>query len=328
MMFSRISDKSKVSKILLISLSNIGDVVLTLPVADILRRDFPHAQISLVVGPKAQSLFHEPDVFAEVIILNKHQPKSELWKWVKSLRKRQFDLVVDLRNSMIPFMLWPRFMTPPEMKRKKGIHMRQKHLNRLRTVYPFNNEQAGGICLKASASDSNAVRDMLGTLNHYVVMSPGSADQAKRWSVAGFATVAKYLKKEYDLDILFLGDQSDQTISQRIRHQLDFDTVDLCGKTSLSQSAEIVRTAQLAIVNDSGVMHLASYHNIPTIGLFGYTDPVKYGPWSDQCAVIQPLSTLPAESTTEQRVSYIESIAPERVIEKISFVDGMVKVQS
>ena len=50
-------DSSRINKILVISLSNIGDVILTLPVMDILLGDFPRAKFSVVVGPKAETLF-------------------------------------------------------------------------------------------------------------------------------------------------------------------------------------------------------------------------------------------------------------------------------
>ncbi len=327
MMFFRVSDKSKVHKILVISLSNIGDVVLTLPVVDILRRDFSHASVSIVVGPKAESLLRDSPAFQEVIILDKHQPRSALWKWIGELRRRKFDLMIDLRNSMIPFMVLPRYMTPPEMRRQKGLHMRYKHLARLRAVHAFSDEHAGRGCLAVSDADSRAVDGMLGESGPFAVMSPGSADQAKRWSVSGFAAVAKYVKKEYDLTTVFLGDRQDQQISARIVSQLDTPVIDLCGQTTLSQSAEIVRRAAVAVVNDSAVLHLAGYHNVPTVGLFGYTDPVKYGPWSDQSVVIRPDGPpLKDGSSTPDKVRYIESIPPEAVTGRIRMEQGQIRL--
>ena len=65
-------DKSKVKKILVISLSNIGDVVLTFPVIDILKRDFPDAQVSVVIGPKGQELL-AGNPFIRSYVFNKKQ---------------------------------------------------------------------------------------------------------------------------------------------------------------------------------------------------------------------------------------------------------------
>lgn len=315
----------------MISLSNIGDVVLTLPVVDILNRDFPAAAVSIVVGPKAESLLRDSKVFEQVIILNKKQPLSDLWKWIGQLRKCRFDLVVDLRNSMIPFMLWPRYMTLPETRRKKEWHMRDKHIARLRSVYAFEDNSVQHRCLDVTPANAQAVDQLLsedgGITGPFVVMAPGSADQSKRWSKKGFATVAKYLKKEYDLGIVFLGDEQDDLIVREIITQLNEPAVNLCGRTSLCQSAEIVRRGVLAVVNDSAVLHLAGYHNIPTVALFGYTNPVKYGPWSQQQVVMQPAEPRPTvQSSTRERVDYIESISPEKVVRSISLRQGKVEL--
>lgn len=326
-MFFRVSDKSKISKILVISLSNIGDVVLTLPVIDILRRDFPRGAVSVVVGPKAVSLLEDNPEFAEVIVLDKHQSRAALWAWIRELRRRKFDMVIDLRNSMIPFMLMARHMTPPEMRRVKGRHMRHKHLARLRTVYRFSDENAPRRCLTVGEDDARVVDGLLTDPGAFVVMAPGSADQAKRWSPAGFAAVAKHVKKEYDLGIVFLGDRQDQEITARICAALDVPVTDLCGRTTLSQSAEIVRRSVLAVVNDSAVMHMAGYHDIPTVGLFGYTDPAKYGPWSAQRVIVTPPGpALAPDSTTAQKVAYIESIPPEVVIGCLDYSGGNMKL--
>ena len=56
-MFYKLYKNSSVKNILVITLSNIGDAVLTAPVVDILLRDFPSAQLSLVLGAKTASLF-------------------------------------------------------------------------------------------------------------------------------------------------------------------------------------------------------------------------------------------------------------------------------
>ena len=65
MMCAKLLKKSKPKHILIFSLTNIGDVVLTCPVIDILRRDFPQAKMVVVVGPKAASLFLDNPNFAQ-----------------------------------------------------------------------------------------------------------------------------------------------------------------------------------------------------------------------------------------------------------------------
>ncbi|MBZ0166550.1 MAG: glycosyltransferase family 9 protein, partial [Candidatus Omnitrophica bacterium] len=324
----RVSNKSKVHKILVISLSNIGDVVLTLPVVDILRRDFPAAAISIVIGPKVESLLRDSPQFDKVYLLQKKQPWPVAWSWIRQLRRARFDLVVDLRNSMIPYMLFPRYMTPPEFGKNKRHHMRDKHLARLRTVYPFAEGPVARASLATSPEDSRLVDGLLrqeGAAKPFVVMAPGSADKGKRWSQIGFAAVAKHLKNEFGLETVFLGDQQDDKIVREILSTCEVPMRNLCGQTTLCQSAEIVRRSVLVVVNDSAVLHLAGYHNVPSVAVFGYTDPVKYGPWSEQRVVLRPAKArLPEPSTTREKVAYIESVPAAAVINSIGYTDGKV----
>ncbi len=123
-MFSRLSKRSKVEKILLVSLSNIGDVILTFPVFDVLRERFPDAEISVVVGPKAKGLLEDNPHIYRLYVYDKRAGVAEQWRWLKSVRSQSFDVVVDLRNSMMPFLVKGRVVTPPVLGRQMRCHMK------------------------------------------------------------------------------------------------------------------------------------------------------------------------------------------------------------
>ena len=100
-------NKSTIKKILVISLSNIGDIVLTLPVIDILRHDFSDAKVSVVIGAKGEPLLKGNPIFENIYIYIKRQPLKDLFAWMGKLRRENFDLVVDLHNTAIPFVVAP-----------------------------------------------------------------------------------------------------------------------------------------------------------------------------------------------------------------------------
>src|SRR5476651_1210787 len=111
MMFSKLSKKLELKRILVFSLTNIGDVVLTCPVIDILRRDFPQAKIDLVIGPKAVSLFADnPDLGIKVF--DKQVSLRKKCAWFLDLYQQHYDVVVDLRHTALALFLMPRFATP------------------------------------------------------------------------------------------------------------------------------------------------------------------------------------------------------------------------
>ena len=87
-------DKTKIENILVVSLSNIGDVILTFPVIDVLRHDFPGSKISIVIGPKAQSLLVGNPNFSQIFIYDKHQSVLGKIRFVRELQMKKFDLIV------------------------------------------------------------------------------------------------------------------------------------------------------------------------------------------------------------------------------------------
>jgi heptosyltransferase-3 len=86
-------------KILFITLSNIGDCILTLPVLDFLRQKYPDAAITCLVPPRPQEIFINNPVVEKVVIFDKRTRLIGKIKLFFSLSKEKFDMVVDLRNS-------------------------------------------------------------------------------------------------------------------------------------------------------------------------------------------------------------------------------------
>ncbi len=291
-------DRSRINKILVISLSNIGDVILTLPVMDILLKDFPRAKFSVVIGPKARTLFVKNPLIREVHIFDK---KQSFWKtvpWIAGLCRERFDLVVDLRNTAIPFLIFPRARTSLMTNNNGGTHMKDKHLQRLRSVYPYAAESSKRYALAVPPEDESHVQDLLraalGEGHKYIVVAPGAANETKRWPAQRFIEVCHQLIKRYQVKILFVGDASDHQGAERMVEALGKDSLNLCGRTTLVQLAAVIQNALLALVNDSAPMHLASYLDVPVLALFGPSDVRKYGPWGAHAHYLQRNNDCPA----------------------------------
>src|ERR1700733_6946963 len=104
MMCARLLKKSEPKRILVVSQTNIGDVVLTCPVIDILRNDFPQAKMDVVIGPKAVSLFADNPHFG-VKVFDKQSSLRQKFAWFLDLHKTHYDCVVDLRRTALALFL-------------------------------------------------------------------------------------------------------------------------------------------------------------------------------------------------------------------------------
>ena len=110
------------------------------------------------------------------------------------------------------------------------------------------------------------------------MIAPGAADSAKRWHPQGFAAVADHLSATYK--VVFVGDAKDVEIIDEIQRRMKTSSLSLAGKINLRQLAFVLKKCSWALTHDSGVMHLASYFNVPVVALWGPTDINKYAPWS------------------------------------------------
>ncbi|MBV8362317.1 MAG: glycosyltransferase family 9 protein [Deltaproteobacteria bacterium] len=130
------------------------------------------------------------------------------------------------------------------------------------------------------------VSSLLNSVNTpLVAIAPGAKRPTNRWPVERFAEVGRYLKDNFA--ILVLGGASEQKICAEVATAVGRSTLNLAGKTSLLESAEILRRCRLAICNDSGTQHLAAAVGTPCISIFSRRDlKGKWWPYGSQHTVL------------------------------------------
>lgn len=277
-------------KILVITLSNLGDIVLTFPAIDMLLQGYPGARVDVVVGPLGRSLLENNNRFNRVVIFDKRQTPWQQFLWTLRLALNGYDLVVDFRQTAMPLFFMGAKRTPVFSRPKGTCHMRDKHLARLSCVHPIAATSAPKVSLSVPPeTEAESVR-LLGNGKNgqkFVMIAPGSASEEKCWSPERFAQLADQIFHTYGMTIVFVGDKRDETLTTKVMRNMTSAAVNLCGKTDLLQLAAVLKKAVLFIGNDSGPTHLASYSDIPTIALFGPKDPILYGPWGKQGVAIR-----------------------------------------
>ncbi len=284
------------SKILFITLSNIGDCIMSLPALDYLKRDYPDAKITVMVGERPKEIFENNPNIAELIIYHKHSGFKEKIVLFNKLRQEKFDMVFDLRNSLFGALLPARAKISPFLVMPKEIkHMKDRHLYKIRNpclsgrqakseirnkplniqksslyIKPEDEEYVNSLLKQSGITDKDKV----------VVISPGGRSQIKRWSPDKFLELISSLVEEFKAKVILAGDKDDVAITEYIVEHSKYPVVDLAGKTSIAELACLLKNADVVVTNDSAVLHLASYLDRPTVAIFGPTNELKYGPWS------------------------------------------------
>lgn len=284
-------------KILFITLSNIGDAILTLPVLDSLKEHFPHASITVMVGPRPREIFERNPYIFRTIVYDKHAKLNDKISLFYKLAKQEFDVVVDLRNTFYGAFLPAKHRISPFLNMPEDIeHMGLKHLYKVRDMLakmkaerPF---EAAETILFINPEDKDYVNRLLEENNvkaedPMIIVSAGARSHIKRWPKEKFADLIEHAGQESGAKIILVGDKDDQPIASYIVKHSRYPVIDLTGKTSILQLAYLLKMARVLITNDSACLHMASYINIPVVAAFGPTNEQKYGPWSDNFRIVK-----------------------------------------
>ncbi|MDI6758851.1 MAG: lipopolysaccharide heptosyltransferase II, partial [Candidatus Omnitrophota bacterium] len=291
-----------INRILFITLSNFGDVVLTLPVLDVLREKFPAAKITVMVGPRPKEIFEGNSFIDRLIVYDKYAPLREKVKLFFSLKKERFDVIIDLRNTLFGALLPCRFRTSPFLHISARIkHMQERNLYRLYKAlkmregfdFFFNSAKLAKKSLTRliSKQDIDYIDALLekngifSDKDKIIIVAPISRGANRRWEKEKFAEVCKSLSEDYK--VILAGELSDKAVTQYISDNCQGKARDFAGLTSLKTLAYLIQKASLVIVCDTGILHLASYLGIPVLGVFGAGDEKKYRPWSAVCAIVK-----------------------------------------
>jgi ADP-heptose:LPS heptosyltransferase len=283
--------KKDVKRILVITLTNIGDIILTTPVIAALDREFPEARIDVMVGPSGKDIFREHPRIFKLIIYNKRTPINEKRRLVRKLKRTKYDLVVDLKNTLFPILIGSKYRTSPiqTASRKMG-HKKDSHLCKL--AFLGIDTKNVPYFLHVSPEDKDYVERLLkrgSGSGKLVVVSPTAKSLIKRWGKKRFAHLADRLIDELGASLVMVGDRSDKDTIDEIMGQIKASPkpLNLSGLTSIPQLAHLAKVAKLVITNDSAPMHVGAAVGAKVLAIFGPTDPRKYGPKGRGSVVIR-----------------------------------------
>ena len=283
-----------IRKILFITLSNIGDCILTLPVLDALRSRYPGASITVFCGTRPKVLFEHNPVVGDLIVFDKHGPLRDKIRLVRALASRKYDLVVDMRNSLLGLFLPARIRawgTNP-FAFCGAAHMKDRHASVISHLGIVDGAAVHSPSLPVSEPERKAALDLLKEAGvnqdeRIVIVSAGARSIIKRWPAEKFVCLIDRIIEKYRVRVVLIGDQDDVPIGEYIARQCRYPVIDLTGRTTIFQAAALLQLGDLLITNDSANLHLASYLNVPVLAVFGPTDDNKYGPWSSRSSVVK-----------------------------------------
>jgi len=275
--------------ILLITLSNIGDAVMTTPVLEALHRKYPQACFDIVTDARAAPLFSHCPYRRETILKDKQAGWRGLAALVRRLRASRYDLVVDLRTDGLALLLRARRRLGRRGAGAGAGHAVQRHFAVIQAREGLAAMPSPRLWLPEAAQAH--ARELLAGLpgRRWLALGPGARWAPKCWPAARYRELAGRLQGHFDACIL-LGSREDAAACREVAAGLSLPTRDLAGATGLLQAAAVLAQARVFVGNDSGLGHMAAACGVPTVTVFGPGEPLRYHPWHPRARWVQSAS--------------------------------------
>ena len=328
-------------RILIVKPSALGDIVHALPVAALLKREWPEAHLAWLVATPFAPLLETNPFVDETIPFDRGRGDSlarhsgRAGRLAATLRRGDFDLTIDLqglfRSGWLSRQTRARtrvgfayareaaglFYTMKIARRPGERHAVERYLDvaeapRLRAV-------AGAVRLADDArGTSGRVDGLLSPLDHdpFAVLLPGTNWRTKRWPAKRFASLASKMRSELGLRVVVAGGPDAAEAARAILAAAP-DALDLVGRTGVRELVSLLRRSSLAVTNDSGPMHLAAALGRPLVATFGPTSPVRTGPFGRGGSVVRlDVVCSPCFERECAHQTCLESLSVESVIRR------------
>src|SRR5438045_2711909 len=289
-------------RILVRSSKWLGDALMIVPAVRPIKAGRPDAHITIAAPYKVASMWKLVSEVNEIVPL----PNKSLLAAVRSIRlKLHFDVAILFPNSLRAALeIWLS-----EIPRRVGYrgHFRSCLLNQMipepirrETIehqavrYLWIAQEAGAEMPNAQPPTLNAQlsgSNQLSIINHQplkIGLCPGAEyGPAKRWLPERFAEVAAAVSAKLSVQWILFGTPKDITIGETIARALGDSCINRIGRTTLEQLIDELRKCCLLLTNDTGTMHLASLLGVPTVAIFGSTDPRLTRPLGDRHIIVR-----------------------------------------
>ncbi|MDX1583628.1 MAG: glycosyltransferase family 9 protein [Thermoanaerobaculia bacterium] len=335
--------KIEAERICLLRLGAFGDTFHALSMVNGLRRLYPDAHLSWILEPVPGEIVREQTTIDELIVV---RPGNRAVDWLEvygELRRRdEFDLLivpqVSFRSSLIASLVdartklgfdWNRsreghwlfvnrHLPPGTIRHAQDLFLEFLEFLGLESYEPEWN-------LRFTPEEKEQEREFFSSIGAPVLaLVVASSAPAKDWPVEHYAEVADRAREEFGLVPMLVGGPSsrEEEIATAIASRMESDPVVALDKP-VREMLWKLHGSRIVVAPDTGPLHAAVAMNRPTIGLYGYSNPRRCGPYGRFQDLLIDAYTDPGEESVisrETKGDRMRRITPDMVIEKIEVV--------
>jgi lipopolysaccharide heptosyltransferase II len=284
----------QIKKILCIKPRGIGDIILSTIILDNLNEYFPGIKIDYLTEHFATQSLEDNPLVNNVLAMK----KKEFPLFVANrIRKEKYDMILDLwsnpRSAQITFLSGVRYRVGYNYRGRKYAyniqvnpetdqqHAAEDNLSFLKTIgVPVKSKV---VHYYVSTENNEWARDYIKNSfkdNSYVIgIVPSGGWLSKRCDASKWVDIGKKIKKDINVQFFIIWGPGDEKDAEYINDNLSPDCI-TAPETDVKRLSALINNCNLIIANDSGPMHIAGALKIPTLGIFGPTNPTAHRPYS------------------------------------------------
>jgi lipopolysaccharide heptosyltransferase II len=333
--------------LLIVRTDRIGDVILSLPLAGIIKKHFPECRVTFLLKEYTKCLAEGNPFIDEILVLKESNGKILLDDNIDLISKHKFDSAVvvspSFRTALLIFLSGIKFKIGTgyrwysilfnkkifEHRKYGGKHELEFNVNLLA---PFGIKEAinfENVKFNFSAGVKNKAliekiikEDKISLRNPIIIIHPGSSGSAVDWPVYRFKQLINIILKELDTTVILTGNNSEKDLCEELR--LSGEVKNFAGKFDLAELIALIDVCDIFISNSTGPIHIAAALGKYTIGFYPKIpacSPKRWGPYTKRRTIFTPLIEC-SNCTLKQckKFNCMDSIKPEDVIAKIKNV--------
>jgi heptosyltransferase II len=292
-------------RILVIRPGGMGDLILLLPALQAVQQHFPAAELTVVCETRNAAVLPLTNLCVTALLYDRAP-----FACCRALRRRHFDVVIDT-EQFHHFSALLAILTGAPMRIGFNINPRRNPLYTHLVPYAVDGPEVRQFLrLLAPLGIRTETAPVAGVLPRIpvelpailqnsartpqqplIVVHPATGSRYKDWGSAPFAGLIESLIRQYDAYCVVLGNEDDADLCRSLAEAVPSASrprvLSLAGRTALRETAGVIKAASLFVGLDSGPAHIAAACDVPSVILYGATDPDKWAATEGQCRVVR-----------------------------------------
>lgn len=345
------------SRVLIIQLRRIGDVILCTPVIKALKEQRPDLHITFLTESESESILRNNPLVDELIIWDKGRYKNPayLFKSLRGLKRKKFDTVIDLqgsgRTALASFLsgastrigfnyqgrsLFYSIQVKRDDTPKYGSAFK---IDILAPFGIFSNDLKPTIFLTPPAIDWRErffAKYQIGNSPLRISVSPVSRRPYKRWPVEQYARICAWLIQKFKAKVILVWGPGEKSIVEKVAELSGSGVIVSDPTEDLLELAALIEGCDMHLGNDNGIKHIATAVGTPTFTIFGPSDPISWtfpdprnhryikgicrclGRQKNSCEGPACLASVSAADVQESLSPFVEEIIARKVSSKVA----------